>query len=331
MHQNSSAVGAPTLPTGRQFTISWDDGGPVVEAVVTEIGGTIRQLTVDGSPLVEEFAESGLPAHCEGEILIPWPNRVRDGRWEHSGRVLQLPLNEPERGNAIHGLTRDLPHSVVGWTPSEVILRVDIAPGPGYPFALVVETAYSVSARGLEVRHTVANASALPAPVAIGAHPYIRVGAAPTEESALTVNAASYVVVDDRLNPTGSRPVAGTPCDLSAGPKVGWLDLDTAFADLVPSADGCYRHTLEAPNGDTVEVWGDANYRYAQVYTTNEYPAGGRRTAVAVEPMTAPPDAFNSGEGLRWLDPGESWSSSWGIAHNFTTAQEPNAAEGRQP
>ncbi|WP_248762318.1 hypothetical protein [Pseudarthrobacter sp. SSS035] len=152
-------------------------------------------------------------------------------------------------------------------------------------------------------------------------HTPIRVGATPTEEVSLTVNAASYVMVDDRLNPVGSGPVSGTTYDLSTGPKVGWLKLDTAFADLTPSRDGMYRHTLEAPNGDTVTVWGDGNYRYAQVYTTNMYPAGGHRTAVAVEPMTAPPNAFNSGEGLQWLDPGQSWISSWGISHTFMRPQ----------
>ncbi len=255
----------------------------MVRAIITEIGGTIRSITVDGKPLIEDFPESGFPEHCQGQILIPWPNRVRDGRWAHAGQVLQLDINEPQRGNAIHGLVKDQPHTVVRQSAAELTLRVQVHPSMGYPFAVDAETTYSVSSGGLKVQHLLTNDSAQPAPVAIGAHPYIRVGAAPTEDLALTVHAVSYVVVDDRLNPTASAPVNGTTYDLSAPPKVGWLELDTAFSDLTLAHDGTYRHTLAAPNGDRVEVWGDHNYRYAQVYTTNDYPgADGSRTAIAV-------------------------------------------------
>ena len=319
------------VPTGRQFRISSAGHGHLVSAIMTEVGGTIRSLTVDGQPLIEEFPERGLPLHCEGEILIPWPNRVRDGRWEHNGDVFQLAINEPERGNAIHGLVNDRPHTVVRQAADELTLGVQIARSEGYPFALGVETTYAVSALGLTVVHALTNKSARPAPAAIGAHPYIRVGETPTEDVALTVAAASCVMVDDRLNPIGSGPVAGTSFDLSAGPKVGRLKLDTAYFDLAASPDGTYRHTLEAPNGDAVEVWGDRNYRYAQVYTTNHYPAGGHRTAVAVEPMTALPDAFNSGAGLRWLNPGETWRSSWGITHRFARKPGSNDRGDNQP
>ncbi|MEV4952558.1 aldose 1-epimerase family protein [Paenarthrobacter nitroguajacolicus] len=310
-------------PTGRQFRISAESGvdDRVVSAVITELGGTIRSLTVDGEPLIEEFPEFGLPKHCEGEILIPWPNRVRDGRWSHDGEDLQLAISEPERGNAIHGLVKYRLHKVVCRSATDLTLQVRIYPSEGYPFPLDVETTYSVSPQGLKVTHALTNKSARPAPAAIGAHPYIRVGATPMQDVSLTINAASYVVVDERLNPVGTSPVSGTPMDLSAGPKVGWLHLDTAFLDLTPAPDGMYRHLLEAPNGDAVEVWGDANYQYAQVYTTTRYPAGGHRTAVAVEPMTALPNAFNSGAGLRWLEPGEEWISTWGISHRIGRAR----------
>jgi aldose 1-epimerase len=54
-----------------------------------------------------------------------------------------------------------------------------------------------------------------------------------------------------------------------------------------------------------------------QVFTTRAFPKGaGEGLAVAVEPMTAPPDAFNSGEGVRWLEPGEHWSVNWGVRYH---------------
>jgi aldose 1-epimerase len=38
------------------------------------------------------------------------------------------------------------------------------------------------------------------------------------------------------------------------------------------------------------------------------------RCAIAVEPMTCPPNAFRTGEALVRLEPGQAFAGSWGIA-----------------
>ena len=78
------------IPTGEQFVI---EAGPY-RAVAVEAGGGLREATVDGRPLLEGYAEDALPDGGRGQVLAPWPNRVRDGRWTWQGRELQLPLNE---------------------------------------------------------------------------------------------------------------------------------------------------------------------------------------------------------------------------------------------
>ncbi|PPF77860.1 aldose epimerase [Subtercola sp. Z020] len=301
-------------PTGEQFDLVWPENGtPRAHAVVTEIGAMLRVLEFDGVPVVHGFEKEVAPLFCAGWMLAPWPNRVRDGRWNDAGIERQLPLTEPERGNALHGFLFALHHTVVRRTESSITLRASIQPTDGYPFALTVDTAFELGQNTLTVTHTLANVGERPAPAALGAHPYFRIGDVPIPDLVVTVDAATRVTVDDRLNPTGTAPVEGTPYDLRGGVRVGDLDLDTAYLDLAPAADGRYVHTIEAPDARRIELWGDANYSQAQVFTTQIFPtSSGPGWGVTVEPTTAAPDALNTGE-LRTIDPGESWTASWGV------------------
>jgi aldose 1-epimerase len=62
-----------------------------------------------------------------------------------------------------------------------------------------------------------------------------------------------------------------------------------------------------------VTVWADEAWPYVQVFT-GDLPDVQRR-GFAVEPMTCPPNAFNTGEGLIRLEPGDSFEGRWGISH----------------
>lgn len=73
---------------------------------------------------------------------------------------------------------------------------------------------------------------------------------------------------------------------------------------------------LEAPDGARTTLWQNLEWGYLQVFTTPIFPRPeGLGVAVAVEPMTAPPDALNSGQGLVWIEPGASWQGSWGLRY----------------
>ena len=301
-------------PTGEQFELL-STKGRKVRAVVTEIGAVLRLLEVDGVPLLEGFAADAEPGMCAGWILAPWPNRIRDAKWSYEGRELQLEVTEPELHNALHGLLFSLRHEILARSRASITLRARIEPSEGYPFALTVDTTYTVSTEGLAVEHSIGNTGQKDAPAALGSHPYFRIGDVPADDLVIRVKAASRVVVDDRLNPIGTAAVADTPFDLNHGARVGDLELDTAYFDLEADSDGYYRHSISAPDGRYIEVWGDESFSQAQVFTTHVFPtATGPGIAVAVEPTTAAPDAFNSGDGLRWIAPGDTWHSSWGIS-----------------
>ena len=307
-------AGAMRAPTGTQYRIAF---GPL-SATVTQVAAGLRTLRHGETDLTEPYPEDATPPSGCGIVLVPWPNRVKDGTWEHDGTVRRLALTEPARGNAIHGLLRYRPYELVEHSDVAVTQAASIAPELGYPFVLDTLVRHELGPDGLTVTHTIVNQGAEAAPVAVGAHPYPKIGDVPTGELTVAVAAETHLDVDDRLNVVGESPVDGTPFDLRAGRRVADLELDDGFADL-PVVGGLVEHVVSAPDGRRVVLWGDEAFRYVQVYTSRTFTTPtASDVALAVEPMTAPANALNTGRGLHWLAPGGSWSVSWGIRHeNF--------------
>ena len=308
-------------PTGEQFELTLSAGGRRSRAIITEVAAALRVLEVDGVELIDAHPENAMPPYGSGIVLAPWPNRIRDGVWLLDGEPQQLDLTEPELHNAIHGLLRTRPYRVAERSESAITLEATIYPQHGYPFVVDTRVRYELGGDGIVVTHELHNASDAPAPVAVGAHPFVRVGDVPIGELTITLAATTRFVTDDRLNPVSEEPVDGTVFDLRTGVVIGDLDLDTAFGGVQHDADGIARHRVTAPDGRFTEVWQGEDFGFVQAFTPHTYP---RPTAdapdhlgqaVAIEPMTAPPNAFNSGLGVRWLAPGEQWSGSWGITH----------------
>jgi aldose 1-epimerase len=293
-------------PSGEQYVVS----AAGYRAVVTESGATLRALELDGRPLVAGFAEEQQATAGRGQLLLPWPNRVADGRYAFEGRDLQLPLTEVDRGHASHGLVRWAAWTVVAHDDSSVELRYRLMAQAGYPWTLDLTARYALSAEGLAVTVTARNLAAEPAPFAAGAHPYLRLDAGPVDGWELAVPAATALEVDARKIPVGRGPVGGTDLDFRTSRVIGATVVDTAFTDL--DRDDSGRATVTTRTGDAViEVWMDATHRWVQVYTADDLAEA--RSALAVEPMTAPPNALATGEDLLVLAPGELVTLSWGI------------------
>ncbi|RFA19366.1 aldose 1-epimerase family protein [Subtercola boreus] len=303
--------------TGEQFAISFDNPGGRGRstAVVTELAAALRELFLDGVESVEPHSENELPPMGAGLVLVPWPNRIANARWHLDGKAQQLDRTEPSTGNATHGLLRNTAYRVTAQRESAVTLSATVFPQHGYPFRLDTSVQYVLDESGLTVIHTLTNESDAAAPVAVGAHPYFRVGDVPVEDLVVTVDASTVFEVDALNIPTAEVGVEGTEHDLRGGRRVGDLTANSGYGELGFSA-GEVVHSVQAPDGSRTELWGDENFAFVQVYTPKDFPrASGPGVAVALEPMTAPADAFNSGRGLRWLAPGETWVLRWGIRH----------------
>jgi len=294
-------------PTGEQYEIGF--GGH--RAVVTEVGATLRSYAVDGVDVVRGFGQDAKVKGGRGQNLIPWPNRIRDGKYAFAGQAHQLPLTEPERGNASHGLVRYVPWMLADKTPDMVTSRVRIYPQPGWPGWLAASITHRVADDGLTVTVEATNVGDCEVPFGYGAHPYLTTGESVVDEVSITAPAGSYLEVDERLLPVRVSPVDGTDKDLRSGPTLGQLSLDTAMTDLARDDEGHWRVVLTRGNR-SCELWGDESMKWLQIFTGGPY----RDWGVAVEPMTCGPDAFNPGpthDDLIVLQPGDTFTGRWGI------------------
>jgi aldose 1-epimerase len=296
-----------THPTGDQYEIAFAQQ----QAVVTEVGATLRVYRVDGRDVLRGFAENEVIHGGRGQQLLPWPNRVRDGKYTFAGSAQQLDLSEPTRHNAIHGLVRHLAWILVSQTASSVTQRARVYPQPGWPGVLEATITHTVDADGLTVEVMATNIGAVSLPFGYAAHPYLSVGEDAVDDIVLELPADSFLEVDDRLLPIAVKPVQDTEKDFRSAHALGSVGLDTAYTGLRRADDGRWRVKL-ARGQRSAELWGDQTMSWLQVFTGDER----RDISLAVEPMTCGPDAFNEGPthaDLIVLEPGESFSGRWGI------------------
>jgi aldose 1-epimerase len=296
-------------PTGMQIEIATGDQ----RAVVVEVGGGLRSYSVFGRELIDGYGADEMSSSGRGQVLIPWPNRLQDGSYEFDGRHHQLPLNEPERNNAIHGLVRWAAWTVAAREPRRVAMEHVLYPQPGYPFTLKLRIEYALSDSGLRVQTTATNVGSAPCPYGGGAHPYMTLGTGTIDPLILRVPARTVLLSDERGLPTSAKAVENTEYDFQKPRRIGSIRLDTAFTNLDRDEDGIARVELrDSDRGTQVSLWVDRNYPYMMLFTGDPLPDV-RRRSLGVEPMTCPPNAFRTGDALIRLEPGSSFTSAWGI------------------
>jgi aldose 1-epimerase len=296
--------------TGEQYEIRAGD----YAATVTALGATLRALAHGDRDLVTTYDADELPPHSAGQLLAPWPNRVGHGSYTFEDATYQLAISEPKLDNAIHGLTRFALFDLVGRTEASVTLRSQGHGAQGYPFAVQVDAAYSLDAEsGLTVAVTATNVGSRPAPWGTAAHPYLTVATALIDDSELSLPAAVWLPVDERLIPAGpAQDVSGTEYDFRTPRKLADTVLDTAFTQLGRDGDGLAWVHITGGGAHT-GMWLDASYPWVQVFTSDPLEPEHRRKAVAVEPMTCPPNAFVTGIDRIRLAPGDSVTHRWGL------------------
>ena len=283
--------------------------------MVTESGAALRLLEYAGRPLVDGFAEDEMSKGGRGQLLMPWPNRIEDGRYEFGGASHQLPLTEPLRHNASHGLARWVAWTMEEHTQNSVSLVYRLMAQTGYPWTLDLHVLYDLSADGLTVTQSATNLADTAAPYACGAHPYLPVGPGPIDAWELTLPADTRALLDERLLPAGSEPVDGTDYDYRVSRPIRQAVFNDAFTDLDRDDEG-HATVFLIGAGHEVALWVDEHVSWLQVYSADDVPGTARRS-LAIEPMTAPANAFRTGESLATLAPagkdGDEMTVSWGI------------------
>lgn len=300
-------------PSGRQVEIHRG----AQRAVVVEVGGGLREYEVSGQPVLDGYAINRIADGARGQPLLPWPNRLADACYTFGEQRLQLPIDEVERNNAIHGLTRWRNWSVAEQAPDRVRMEHMLHPQPGYPFALQLSIEYVLNDLGLTVRTSAHNLGGQRLPFGTGQHPYLTVGTPLVDSATLRLACHARLDLDpERRLPTARMlPVEGSEYDFRQPRPIGPLVLDECYTQLDLEADGRARVTLADPaTARSLTVWMDARYRYVQVFSGETLAAERRRRSLAIEPMTCPPDAFRSQIDVIVLEPDESIMLAWGIS-----------------
>jgi aldose 1-epimerase len=283
-------------------------------AVVTARAAALRQLRHRERDLIVPFPEGGPIPDYRGILAAPWPNRIADGAYTFDGVAYQAPVNEPERGCALHGFAFGLDWSLESRDESSVVLSCIIGPGAGYPSALRVTARYQLDENGLHSGVTATNIGERTAPYGVCPHPYLVAGPAPLDEWTLEVPARSFLeVTPDRLLPAGLRPVTDHEFDFRQQRTIGATEIDHAFTGIDFDGEGRARLIARDPGGTGVGIAWDRSCQWLQVHTADKPAPLPNRLGLAVEPMTCPPDAFNSGLDLIRLEPGDTHEASWSI------------------
>jgi aldose 1-epimerase len=306
------------VPSGLQIRLAHRDQA----CTVVSVGGGLRTYTVGGQSVLDGYDETEASSAGRGQVLMPWPNRLGDGRFDWGGQVLQTALSEPEHHNAIHGLVRWSSWMVTDETSNRVSLAHRLYPQPGWPWILDLSVSYTLSDAGLEVRVTARN---LPngsgsCPFGAGWHPYLFAFGGLVDDTVLTLPAATAYRADERGLPVGTRPVEATELDFRAGRRIGTAKLDTAFTDLARDPDGLAVVDLTEGGGSgrSIRLWMNPAFTHVMVFSGDTVPqTDRRRRALAVEPMTCAPDMLRSGDGRIVLEEGELFEASWGLVASW--------------
>ncbi len=296
---------APAL-SGKQYPIA----AGAHAAVIGEVGAVLRSYTFGSNDVTCTWPDDALPPKGCGITLVPWPNRIRGGKYTFDGEDQQLALTEPDKGNAIHGLGRWARWSRVKQDVSSVTLRLDVPPQNGYPYQVRAEVTYALHADyGLMVTLGARNVGPRRAPFGAGSHPYLSTRGHALDDTTVRLPAREILVVDDAQVPIGARALGKTPHDLRRGKRLRHLRLDDGFTGLAIE-NGRGQAEVRTKSGGA-RLWFDETFQFLQVFTRENLTPG--QHGIAIEPMTCAPNAFNSGAGLIVLEPGGAWTGSWGI------------------
>lgn len=250
------------------------------QAKIVTVGAGIAELTHNGRHIVLPHKPEEMPLAHMGKVLIPWPNRVENGCYQHDGIEFNLAINDRVSNAAIHGLLAWRDWQIACKSASNVTLTVFLPPSYGYPFALMSQVTYQLDAEsGLLATIETQNIGDKPAPYGAGTHPYLTCNLEKVDHCELTL------------------PVDEHGLNFLTPKLIGATQIDHTFA-TTPETD--WEVCLTSQRQE-MSVFLRSNQPWLQIYTGDKL----QRAGLAVEPMSCPPNAFNSKVDLVSLAPEE--------------------------
>ena len=243
--------------------------------------------------------------------LSPFAGRISDGKYIFNNTTYNLGMNYPEEKNACHGFIYDKKFLVTDKNINDESACCKLeykyeGGNEGYPFKYSIEIDYNLSASdGLKCTTKVTNNSKNIIPFGDGWHHYYDLGFK-VNELELRLDVCELMELDSRNIPTGNKEAFS---DFKIPAKLCDRSFDSCFK--INARNGKVLTELISTKHDIhLNIWqetGNNKYEYLVIYTPPD------RKTIAIEPMTSNVNAFNNGEGLIKLSPGEEYESSFGI------------------
>jgi aldose 1-epimerase len=268
------------------------------------IKNNFRHNIIDGFQSFEQLQQN---EKSRGIFLIPFPNRIKDGKYSFDGTAYQLSINKPKEQNAIHGFIWNRKFEL-----TETVLNEHDATTKfhnqysgdytGYPFPFDTELNFRLTENELKISVAIVNTGNKNMPFGMGWHPYFTFQKN-VNNLYLQIPYSEILEADERMIPTGKRKRCNQFNELK---KIDDTLFDTCFQ--FSENNKTYETKLvNSENETSVILWQDTKFQYVQIYIPPE------RNSIALEPMTCPANAFNSKENLLVLKPNEKFEGSFGV------------------
>lgn len=296
------------------FNLALDTPNGLLKATIADTGAALIAMSLGDIELIQTYDLAKPVPLCAGVVMAPWSNRLDGGQWLYQDKTRQFEINIPSQNNANHGLLLEHPYSVVAQTESSITLAAPIQASHAYPFNLDTTVTYQLTEDGITVTHTAINHSVESAPFGVGGHPYFKFSKVDSGDLILSSEAATITTVNERQIPVGTSPTLGSEFDLRGGVRLEDHFYDQNFTDLARDENGLAHTFLLSAAGEGLDIWQDSKFKHVVIFTPGFFPGpDGLVHAAAIEPSTAAPNAFNTGEDLIWLETGIEFSGSWGV------------------
>lgn len=198
------------------------------EAVLRpEVGGCLASLTHRGTEVLRTMPEGSTePLESACFPLVPYCNRIGEGRFEWQGYDVQLPANFAPEPHSLHGLGWHQPWTVVREAGFKCALEHRHDGGDSWPWPYIAEQRVRLGPKGCAITLDLTNRSAEPMPCGIGLHPYLR----RTMWSRVSFGAEAMFEVGEDSLPTGALVPSSHFGDWSRGASLPELTIDHCFA-----------------------------------------------------------------------------------------------------
>ncbi|MCC7049926.1 MAG: aldose 1-epimerase [Alphaproteobacteria bacterium] len=279
--------------------------GPTRLELLPALGGTVaRFATRVGDAWIDWLRPTPLGARDAEATscfpLVPFSNRVRQGRFSFGGRQVSLPMEGQAGPHYEHGFGWRRPWAVLAREADRATIEYRHA-ADAWPFPFRARQSFVLAAAMLAITIEVANLGAVAMPAGFGLHPYFP----RTPAARLEAQVRAMWTVDAEVMPVALLSPPPVAFDPGRGLDVDRVELDNAYAGWSGTARIAWPEHRAA-----LTMQAEAPLRFLVVYTPRGEPY------FCAEPVSHCTDAFNlaaqgrGDTGMIVLQPGQAASAT---------------------